>query len=201
MASRRDYRWHIVALIGISLALFLAGGVVAAQLRSSAMPEGLDAEIRTAAMIRVADIAAGGGAPAHGVFVQRTPSGLLCLSDAPSPDSTDGGGGCNDATDPLGGRAMFISFAYDGGPALGDVRDARLIGLASSDAASIEVLMSDTSRRPVRTKAAEVGGREYRAFGYRFKKADLRRGIAPTAVVALDAEGREIDRQATGFAG
>ncbi len=35
----------------------------------------------------------------------------------------------------------------------------------------------------------------------RFKKADLRRGIAPVAVVALDKAGQEIDRQPTGFAG
>jgi hypothetical protein len=37
-------------------------------------------------------------------------------------------------------------------------------------------------------------------LGFRFKRADLRRGVTPTAVVVLDAAGNERDRQATGFA-
>jgi hypothetical protein len=61
--------------------------------------------------------------------------------------------------------------------------------------------MSDGTRREMRLWKARVGDDDFQAFGYRFKKADLRRGVAPTAVVALDAGGREIDRQPTGFTG
>lgn len=198
MISNRDHKSGTAVLIGFALALVLAGGVVAAELRRSATPEGLDAEIRDAEMLRVADIPAAEGAPARSVFVQKTAGGLLCLSDAAAGG---GGGGCNTAADPLGGRQMFMSFAYEGGPSVSDVKDARLIGLVSLGGAAVEVLMSDGTRRTVKLKAAKVDGRELRAFGYRFKRSDLRRDIAPTAVVALDAAGREIDRQATGFAG
>jgi hypothetical protein len=197
--SNRSNRWYAAVLGGMALALLLAGGVVAAQLRAFATPETLDSAIRNSEMIRVADIAPADGAPARGVFVQTTPTGLLCLSDALSARSANKGGGCNSAADPLGGDTMFISFAYDGGPAVSDVEDARLIGLVSLQAEAVEVLMSDGSRRDVKLKRATVGDDTYRAFGYRVKTADLRRGVTPTAVIALNAAGEEIDRQATGF--
>ena len=45
--------------------------------------------------------------------------------------------------DPLGGSELSASLAYEGGPAVEDVQDARLIGLASWDVATVQLLMSD----------------------------------------------------------
>ena len=147
------------------------------------------------------EIPSADGLPARGVFAQVTSTGHLCLSDAPLSAPLMGGGGCNPADDPLGDRAFSASLAYDGGPAIQDVKDARLIGLTSSQVESLRVLMSDGSSRQVKLKSAKVAGNELNAFGYRFKRADLKKGIGPTAVVAFDADGVEIDRQATGIGG
>ena len=95
----------------------------------------------------------------------------------------------------------MVSFAYDGGPAPADVRDARLIGLASSDVAEVQVLMSNGARHKMPLRSAYIGDEEYRAFGHRINRAALRGGIGPTAVLALSKGGAEIDRQGTGFAG
>jgi hypothetical protein len=199
--SNRGRRWYALVLGGTALALLLTGGVVAAQLRPFESPEVFDSALRNSEMVRVADITSADGKPARGVFVQRTPTGLFCLTDAESAGDVSRGGGCNAAAEPLGGEEVFISFAYEGGPALADVRDARLIGLASLEVSAVDVLMNDASRRRVRLRDAKIGGEAYRAFGYRFKKSDLRRGASPTAVIALDKTGREIDRQPTGFGG
>ena len=59
--------------------------------------------------------------------------------------------------------------------------------------------MSDGSTRKVKLEKAKVGSDEFQAFGYRFKKADLKKGIGPTAVVAFDASGNELGRQPTGI--
>jgi hypothetical protein len=94
---------------------------------------------------------------------------------------------------------MTVSLAYDGGPAIEGVRDARIIGLADTAVAGIRIEMSDGSARSVKLKRAKVVSDEYQAFGYRFRKVDLRKGIGPVAVVALDPGGNEIDRQTTGI--
>jgi hypothetical protein len=79
------------------------------------------------------------------------------------------------------------------------VTDARLIGLASADVGSMRVLMSDGGLRSIKLKKAKVGSDEFQAFGFRFKKSDLKKGVGPTAVVAYDADGVEIGRQQTGI--
>jgi hypothetical protein len=84
------------------------------------------------------------------------------------------------------------------------VREARVFGLASSAVARVQVLMSDATRRdvPIReTAALGIGGTAYASFAYRFGARDLARGVGPVAVIALDAQGAEIDRQTTGFGG
>jgi hypothetical protein len=81
------------------------------------------------------------------------------------------------------------------------VVDARLIGIASEAVARVHVVMSDGTQRTMPLHAAPVGGGSYKAFGYRFKRDDLQRGVVPTAVSAVDGGGMEIDRQATGFGG
>jgi hypothetical protein len=201
MLSNRGRRWYVSVLGVMTLALLVTGGVVAAQFRAFASPESVDSALRTSEMVRVADIASADGAAARGVFVQRTPNGLFCLTDAQSAGGVSRGGGCNAAADPLGGKSLFISFAYEGGPAVADVKDARLIGLSSLEVSAVEVLMDDGSRRTMRLREARIGADTYRAFGYRFRKADLRRGVSPASVIALDDAGQEIDRQPTGFGG
>lgn len=191
-----------VLLLAIAaLAAVLAGGVLAAQLSGSGDPDGLVSAIGEEPVAKIADIAAEPGLSARGVFVQRTSTGHLCLWDSPSATSRARQGGCNSADDPLGGRELVISFAYDGGPDARNVRDARLIGIASARVAQVSVLMSDGTQREISLRTANVAGDDYRAFGYRIKRADLRRNVTPKAVVAVDSSGREIDRQATGFAG
>lgn len=193
-------RWVVLGIATV-VAGVLAGGVVASQFSWLDDPETFSAAVRDDEMVRVADIEATADFPGRGVFVQATSTGHLCLWDAPSASSSKRQGGCNRADDPLGGRKVIISFAYDGGPEPENVRDARLIGLVSSDVTDVQVLMSDGARRKLSLRKASIGDEEYRAFGHRIKKADLRRGIGPTAVLALSKDGAEIDRQATGFAG
>jgi hypothetical protein len=53
----------------------------------------------------------------------------------------------------------------------------------------------------VSLRQAELGTYEFQAFGYRMRRSDLRLGLEPVAVVALDSAGSEIARQTTGFAG
>lgn len=193
-------RWAVAVVPLVVAAAALAGGVIAGQFRGTD-PEAFRADLATGEIVRVADIAAAGGLPARGVFVQTTQAGQVCLWDAPSASSLQRGGGCNPAADPLGGSALSASLAYEGGPATADVRDARLVGLASRDVAAIEVVMSDGTRRDVRLEKAKLDFDEYVAFGYRIRRSDLRRGVGPSAVVALDADGTEIERQATGIGG
>jgi hypothetical protein len=186
------------------VAAFTAGGVVAGQFGGLADPEELATDIRGGTVVRVADVDAAAGLPGRGVFVQTTPNGLLCVFEAPSATSLDRRGGCNSVDDPLGGSKLSASLSYDGGPGVADVADARLVGLAARDVASIQVLMSDGTRRTIAMRRAlavanAAGG--FRAFGYRFPTADFKRGIGPTTVLALDASGREVARQATGYGG
>lgn len=191
-------RRAIVASIFALGAATLASGVVAGQFRSTD-PKSFHHALANGEVVRVADIAAGDGFRGRGVFVQTTDSGLLCLWDAPSASSLQKQGGCNSVDDPLGGSALLVSLAYDGGPEVEDTRDARLIGLAASGVTAVEVLMSDGTRRRVRLMKTRLGSVDYVAFGYRIKNADMRKGIGPTAVTAKDAAGTELARQATGI--
>jgi len=191
-------RWLIVSAILVLSAAVIAGSVVAGQFRA---PDGSEFErdLETGSVIRVADISASDGLAARGVFVQQTDDGLLCLWDAPTATSPERGGGCNPADDPLGGSTISASLAYEGGPAVEGVRDARISGLAAPRVASVRTLMSDGTFRSVKLKRAKVGFLELHAFGYRIRRADLRKGIGPTAVVAYDDSGAEVGRQTTGI--
>jgi hypothetical protein len=194
MSTRRVV---VVAAVGIA-AVVLVGGVVAAGFDWSQSAEEMKASLAQTRPIQVADIPAADGIAARGVFAQITSTGLFCLTDAPLDAPLEGGGGCNAADDPLGGSAVSASLAYDGGPAIETVKDARLIGLAAGEAASVRVLMSDGSTRGVKLKKSSVG-RDLQAFGFRIRKSDLKKGIGPIAVVAFDANGDELGRQTTGI--
>jgi hypothetical protein len=201
---RKSNRWRLLVLIaGVVVGGIFVGGVVGGQFDVTPGDD-FQASLQDDASVRVAEIPGEDGLPARSVFVQPTATGFLCLWDAASATAKSRQGGCNPADDPLAGRKLTISLAYDGGPAVGDVRDARLIGLASFEVSSVQVLMSDGTRRtiPMRREAAvasQVG--RFRAFGYRFPRSDFRRGLGPRAVLALNAGGVEIDRLTTGFGG
>ncbi len=195
MSAERTRRW-IVGGIGLLAAGALASAVVASRFDDGSE---LSAAIGDAPLTRVADVAAADGASARGVFVQQTATGHLCVWEAPSATSRERGGGCNTADDPLNGRAISFTLSFDGGPAIESVTAATVFGLASDDVARASVAMSDGSVRQIRLRLASVGGHEFRAFGFRFRRADLRRGIGPVAIVAFDAHGEEIDRQTTGI--
>lgn len=197
MRMKRGRRAIVASIVALGAAM-LANSVVAGQFRSTD-PKSFREALANGEVVRVADIAADGGSPGRGVFVRTTATGHFCLYDALSASSLQGQGGCNSVDDPLGGSALFVSLAYDGGPAVENARDARLIGLAMSRAAAIEVLMSDGTRRGVRLKMTRLGSDDYVAFGYRVKNADLRKGIGPVAVIAKDAAGTELARQGTGI--
>ena len=198
LRGRVARRIWIIAL-GLLGAPVVASGVVAASIDWKGDNERLVEAIGAAPLVRVADIPAANGAPARGVFVQSTSTGHVCVWEAPSASSRERGGGCNTADDPLNGRPVSVVFGYDGGPAVADVRDATLIGLASSQEAGVQVMMSDGTERKMQLHRARVGSDDFWAFGYRFRKGDLRHGVTPVAVVALDSKGAEIGRQTTGF--
>jgi hypothetical protein len=195
---RRRKRW--IAFAGAALlACTFAGAVVASQLGDPPpSPQQLGEAIKNAPMVSVAEIPSANGEAARGAFAQFTSTGQFCLWDAPSATSQQRLGGCNPADDPLGGHPLSASLAYEGGPGAGRVVDARLIGLVSAEVASVQVLMKDGSRRAVKLRPVPQSIGDFRAFGYRFKPKDVRSG-GPTAVLALDAQGSEIDRQTTGF--
>jgi hypothetical protein len=201
MRKKTRIRWYWALLTAAIVGGVLAGGVVGASFKST--PEGLESAIATDPVIKVAELAAAPGLAERGVYLQQA-AGHVCLWDAPTAAAaTKGQGGCNRAEDPFGGGKLMVGFAYDGGPAIRDVRDARLVGMAALDADSIQVLMSDGSLRDVKTRRTpKLAGtaQGFRAFGYRLKNADIKQGIGPVAVVALDAAGNELDRQPTGYA-
>jgi hypothetical protein len=192
----------VVVAIGLAGGV-LVGSVIAAQRGDNAAPDvdSLRAAIAAEDMTKVADIGGSEGFAARGVYVQELETGHLCVWDAPSAASRERQGGCNSIDEPLGGSAVSANLAYDGGPAIEGVRDARLTGLAASNVASVVVLMSDGSERTLHLKKAKFRAGDFFAFGYRFKKADLRKGVGPIAVIARDGGDAEIDRQPTGIGG
>jgi hypothetical protein len=203
LRARIAKRWMVLGL-GVVAGGIRAGGVVAAQFAGVDEQERLAAASAQEPAIRVTDIESAPGLPARGVFVQPTSTGHLCLWDAPVATPRARQGGCNRSDDPLGGRKMFISLSYEGGPAAEQVSDARLIGLVARDVASVQVLMTNGAVRNIpmsRALAVSSAVGSLRAFGYRFTAADLGRHLGPTAVLALDASGRELERQTTGFGG
>lgn len=190
-------------LLGIAAlaAIVAVGSVIAAGREAPPDLEALEAAVERDTMTRAAEIPAADRLAARGVYLQLTSTGHFCLWDAPSAGSRERQGGCNPASDPLAGRPLSISFAYDGGPSARTVTDARLVGVATTDVAHVLVELSDGMRRRVALRGARIGGTDYRAFGHRLRRSDLREGVGPVAVLAVDHDGREIDRQATGFAG
>jgi hypothetical protein len=195
LGGRGLRRW-LALVLGVVIAGLVAGAVVAGQFDDGSH---LSAAIEESELVKVADIPSSDGAPAKGVYVQLTRTGHLCVWESVSATSRERGGGCNTVDDPLNGQALSFTLSYDGGPAVADVRTATLFGLATPQVARAGVLMSDQSRHDLRLRDVRIGDTDYRAFGYRVKRTDLKKGIGPIAVIALDASGAEIGRQTTGI--
>jgi hypothetical protein len=199
MAMMRTRRRWFLLVCAAAAAGALVGGVIAAESRDAGIPEDVASSLLRDPLVQVADIPAEGGKPRRGVFLQVTSAGYTCVWEAPTATSQARRGGCSPSEDPFGGKTLTVNFTYDGGPAPASVSDARLFGLAARDVARVRVVMSDGTSRDVRLSNASGAGKGIHAFGYRVKPVDLRRSVTPIAVVALDAGGTEIDRQATGF--
>jgi len=189
----------VVAVVVVVTSAVLVAGVVAGGFDWSRSSDELEAALAKSPPTRVSDIPAADGLSARGVFAQITSTGHFCLFDAPLDAPLAGGGGCNAADDPLGGSVISASLAYDGGPEIEAVKDARLIGLAAANVASVRVVVTDGSSRAVKLRRSIVGERGLQVFGFRVRKSDLKKGIGPIAVVAFDASGNEIGRQTTGI--
>lgn len=193
-------RW-LVVLAALTAGGIVVGGVVAGYLGPPEEVVELQAAIDREPLQRVATIPASGTAQARDVFVQRTSTGHLCLWDTPAGRPQERQGGCNPADDPLGGSALSASLGYEGGPELEGIRDARIVGLAAPSVAAVRIVMSDETMRAVALRTVRIGDARYRVFTYRIRPSDIRRGLGPKAVVAIDADGEELARQPTGFAG
>jgi len=198
MSGRRGMKRWVTFGVGIVLAGALASAVVASRIDDGS---DLVAAIEEAPLTQVASIDAADSAGELGVFVQTTETGHLCVWEAPSATSRQRGGGCNTADDPLNGSAISATLSYDGGPAISSVKTATVFGLTAPEVAQVDVLMSDGSSRTVKLRKAKIASDEFRAFGHRIRKSDLRKGIGPTAIVAYDASGAELARQPTGIGG
>ena len=198
MLRKRLRRPTLIAACAVALAGVAAGAVLAARFDVPGDPTGLDRSLQAGEMAKVADVPDAKGASSRSVFVEHA-GGLLCLWDAPSSWSRTRQGGCNPESRPLGDGDLFVSFSYDGGPEAEAVRDARLVGLTSTRVARVDVVLSDGTVRELRPRPAPAAGDGLEVFVYRMNTGDLHRGIGPVAVRAFDANGREVDRKATGF--
>jgi hypothetical protein len=182
-----------LAAAGVATAVFRAAGT------PSAAP---DLSSSTGDRMVVARFAHVAGSGDHVVVLQRTRDGYVCVWDAPDDSADKGGGGCNPAADPLGGRKLFVNLTYDGGPDASTVHDARLSGLVSSEVSAVDVVMTDGSTRRVaitHTNTRALAGADYGAFAYRVRQPEVRAGVTPVAVLARDSSGAVIDRQTTGI--
>lgn len=197
MSRRSEVRSAIAVSVALVGALVLGAVVTAKDVPQA--PVDLQEAIASEPLVKILDLPAAEGAGARAMFIQPTSAGYLCVWDAPSATSRVRQGGCNRSDDPLGGRVVSATLAYEGGPAVEGVKDARLVGLVAREAASVRVIMSDGTSQAIKLKKAKVGSDEFQALAYRFKKADLKKGIGPTAIVAFDANGAEIGRQPTGI--
>jgi hypothetical protein len=193
-------RNRFAVIVAVALGGVVAGAAVG---KSLWFPSGKQQnvrvqEMRTAVGHPVVAFARQAGRPDMNVLLSRLSDGSYCLDDAEVGQSASAGA-CNPADDPLGGKPFLVVFAYDGGPEVSSVQDARLYGLVRSDVSTLEAAMTDGSTVQLRLSAHEVGGTPFRAYAYRVPASDLKRGITPVAVIARDGARTELARQATGL--
>lgn len=116
------------------------------------------------------------------VFLTRTRDGrLICLRDT-NLRNGEQGGGCNSASDFFAGRELQINLAFDGGPSVEDVTDARIVGVVTERVARVEIMNWNG-------EIGSVAITPDRGFAYVVPRAELRNGVQPTDVVAYDTGG------------
>lgn len=142
---------------------------------------------------KLADFPAQAGRPTAGFYVATLADGSVCISTQ-SSDGTSSGG-CNPATDPLGGKPFEAILASAGGTPAAPGEE-RIFGLADSSVASIKVELANGALRPIPFLAHDQVLGKYQAFAFRVPPADLARAKA-VAIVAYDASGGELARQPT----
>ncbi len=140
---------------------------------------------------KVADY--GGAAAGRAVFVKQLSNGDLCISDARA-DGSAPVGGCNPASDALGGRSMTVTIAYDGGPTLSTISNARVFGLVAPAVHGLELRMSDGSSQVLTLQKTGLGG-GLKAFAGTIPESALSSGVTPVALVAFGAGGTIIDTE------
>jgi hypothetical protein len=128
----------------------------------------------------------------RGLYVTKTEDGsMICIWDTNLFNGRKGGG-CNPSADFFAGRAFAMSLAYDGGPDVAGVTDARIVGVVTDEVARLDVVNSSGTNRRVAITAD-------RGFAYVVPPGELKRGVGPEAVIAYDRDGHVIDRQITGI--
>jgi hypothetical protein len=140
---------------------------------------------------RVASFTTAGGSP-RAVFLNRSKDeSKICVWDTDVASGAQSGG-CNPAASFFGAHAFTLSLAYDGGPDLATVRDAGIVGVVAPGVSRLEVVYADGSTRPV--PITRDGG-----FAHPVSQSLLAQGFGPVALVARNAAGKVVDRQATGI--
>lgn len=195
----RRNRFMATAVLLTALAGVLAGtatgvmktGIIAfsrAPDSSDSLP--LLSVLRTGESRRIADFADGDVSDARAVFVSRATEGgeeMVCLWDTNLLNGHQGGG-CNYAYDPFGGRRMMVSLAFDGGPALETITEARIIGLVDPAVVSVGILQANGKTTDVRLSPD-------RAFAVAYTQSDILHGRAPVAVIGRDVRHAVIDQE------
>jgi len=134
-------------------------------------------------------------ASSFGAWVQRDADGNVCLFDGPlggAPRS----GGCNPASNPLGGQRMLALYTFDGGPEIQTVTNARLAGVVTPDVADVRITLTNGvshSLALTTSPAASVLGANDRAFAYVISNNQFAAGIGPATVIAYDASGHVLE--------
>ena len=147
--------------------------------------------LKPGASRRIATFSSANDTP-HSVFMTRSKDDTqICVWDT---DVTSGAqsGGCNPTANFFAGHAFTLSLAYDGGPAITTVRDARIVGVVTDAVATLEVVYADGTEK-------QIGLTRDRGFAYTVPNGLLHRGVGPVALVARSASGAVLDKQVTGI--
>jgi hypothetical protein len=144
--------------------------------------------------IRITDYSAGSAVAA---FIQKDGAGNVCLVSGAS-GAGERSGGCNPASNPLGGHKLLALFTFEGGPSLASVSEGRIAGLAAPGVASVSIVMSDGTTRALQLadrRTDRLMNANYRTFGVRLSDRDFQVGIGPSAVVAYNAAGHIVGQE------
>ena len=192
MKNTKRFIAGFAAVVGVAAVCgVLAGSVFGRSAASSTGPSAAVASVQVASYSSDSK---------YGAWITRTADGKACLLDGPKVGA-GAGGGCNPRGSALAGRQELALFSFEGGPALGSITGARVVGLVTARVSRIAVVFSDGSTRNlplVDRHTDRVLPANYRVFAAEFDVAALRAGVAPRDIVAFAASGKELQRQDIG---